>query len=460
MNNKPKARRMFKTKLKIALLLIVLSLAVQPGVSSWAQNAEDQSGAWIVDPQATVEQPVTRVEEDTQSTYRKALNSARQKLFEAYFEVKTELKNQEFQTDELQRQKEDAEMKIERLKQSLEKLDASLGKLENEMQALEQRIRRQGKEIILTSKVIRKKNEQADKLKETLQEITHELYLKSQDSTLDILLDSNTFSAALGNMQTLELLEQSGQELYVELQTVEQDLQESKQKQKEKKIHLEDLKASLDLKKIELRSLEEGKINLLESLHEEADSYAGELESLQAESDFIDDKANALYESLTSLGLTDKLRKLEAEFGDKYGAFGTASFVWPVNPSYKGISAFYDDPGYLRLFGFSHKAIDIPEPTGTPIRAVADGYVYQAEDPEDASYNAIFLLHSNSLMTVYGHASEVWVAEGVLVKQGEIIGLTGGAPGSLGAGRYTTGPHLHFEVREAGERKNPLNYLP
>ncbi|MFH0834189.1 MAG: M23 family metallopeptidase, partial [Patescibacteria group bacterium] len=64
------------------------------------------------------------------------------------------------------------------------------------------------------------------------------------------------------------------------------------------------------------------------------------------------------------------------------------------------------------------------------------------------------------LATVYGHISRILVKEGDLVRAGDLIGLSGGIPGTPGAGYMTTGAHLHFEVIDHGEHKNPLDYLP
>ena len=61
--------------------------------------------------------------------------------------------------------------------------------------------------------------------------------------------------------------------------------------------------------------------------------------------------------------------------------------------------------------------------------------------------------HGDGLRTVYGHLSELDVDAGVRVDRGQLIGLCG----STG---FSTGPHLHFEVRQEGELRDPLSFLP
>ena len=70
------------------------------------------------------------------------------------------------------------------------------------------------------------------------------------------------------------------------------------------------------------------------------------------------------------------------------------------------------------------------------------------------------IIHSNGLSTVYGHVSGVSVVVDQYVHQGDVIGKTGGAPRGIGSGPFTTGSHLHFEVRKDGIPVNPLSYLP
>lgn len=99
----------------------------------------------------------------------------------------------------------------------------------------------------------------------------------------------------------------------------------------------------------------------------------------------------------------------------------------------------------------AHKGIDMPAPTGTPIRASADGTVGKAD--WFGGYGLyVQLEHGAGMETRYGHMSRIAVAEGQTVHKGDVIGYVGST------GR-STGSHLHYEVRIAGEAVNPIPYL-
>ncbi len=137
---------------------------------------------------------------------------------------------------------------------------------------------------------------------------------------------------------------------------------------------------------------------------------------------------------------------------------GGVDLDWPVTPVL-GISAFFKDEGYKQRFGFDHHAIDIPADQGTPIRAPADATVLKVS-LNGLGYSYITLAHAGGMETVFGHISSASVKQGDTVTFGQVIGRTGGQPGSEGAGLLTTGPHLHFAVKVDGVLVDPLQYLP
>lgn len=131
---------------------------------------------------------------------------------------------------------------------------------------------------------------------------------------------------------------------------------------------------------------------------------------------------------------------------------------WPVEPSV-GLSATFEDSGYQQRFGVPHHAIDIPVPQGTSIQAPASATVLKVA-LNGLGYSYIVLSHGEGVETVYGHITSASVKEGDKVFQGQVIGTTGGQPGTAGAGLLTTGPHLHFAVKVGGVLVDPLKYLP
>lgn len=100
----------------------------------------------------------------------------------------------------------------------------------------------------------------------------------------------------------------------------------------------------------------------------------------------------------------------------------------------------------------NHKGIDIGAPKGTPIKAAASGTVMYSGNKNDGYGNYIILSHENGVQTYYAHCSELLVAKGENVDQGQVIA-------KVGSTGISTGNHLHFEVRINGAAQNPQNYV-
>jgi len=98
-----------------------------------------------------------------------------------------------------------------------------------------------------------------------------------------------------------------------------------------------------------------------------------------------------------------------------------------------------------------HKGVDYAAPTGTPIRATADGTVTFAG--QQTGYGKVVMLeHHSRISTVYAHQSRIapGIKKGVKVTQGQVIGY-------VGMTGWATGPHLHYEFRIAGKHVDPLS---
>ncbi len=132
-------------------------------------------------------------------------------------------------------------------------------------------------------------------------------------------------------------------------------------------------------------------------------------------------------------------------------------FSWPVTGP---ITAGYLDPDYERVFSIPHRAIDIGVPQGTPVHAIADGIVFAVKDGGATGYSYILIGHRNGYASLYGHVSVAMVQKGDTVRFGQTIALSGGQPGTHGAGHMTTGAHLHLEMTKDGAHFDPRTVLP
>ncbi len=120
---------------------------------------------------------------------------------------------------------------------------------------------------------------------------------------------------------------------------------------------------------------------------------------------------------------------------------GTGQFGWPTSGV---ITQRYWD---------RHRAIDIGAPKGTAVYAADSGYVTAAGWSSSGYGYYIVISHGNGFETLYAHLSWYYVEAGQSVNKGLLIGRVG----STG---WSTGPHLHFEIRLSGVQRNPFVYLP
>lgn len=131
-------------------------------------------------------------------------------------------------------------------------------------------------------------------------------------------------------------------------------------------------------------------------------------------------------------------------------------FAWPVNGP---ITAGYLDPDYLKVFTIPHQAIDIAVAQGTVVRSISDGVVFAVRDGGATGFSYVLIGHRHGYASLYGHVSKFLVQKGDVVAMGQGIALSGGTPGTHGAGHMTTGAHVHLELTKDGVHVDPRSVL-
>jgi len=197
----------------------------------------------------------------------------------------------------------------------------------------------------------------------------------------------------------------------------------------------------------------ERKIALSEERLEEIKRIAAEvdqrIQSMQADLAVYDERIRQRAESdLIALGLLGERRDRTAQ---------APTFLWPATGT---LTATFLDPAYEAYFGIPHKAIDIAIPQGSIVQSAAEGVVHYVQYGGESGYSYVLVGHRDGYATLYGHLLDIFVTAGADIHQGQAIGLSGGLPGTPGAGPMTTGPHLHFEVIQRGVHLDPLMVLP
>ncbi|GAC1666444.1 MAG: hypothetical protein NVS9B2_06560 [Steroidobacteraceae bacterium] len=119
---------------------------------------------------------------------------------------------------------------------------------------------------------------------------------------------------------------------------------------------------------------------------------------------------------------------------------------WPLD-AYIVSSEYGDRRGKM------HKGMDMAADAGEPVYAIAAGEVIYAGDGLRGYGNVVILRHDRKTCSLYAHNSELKVKQGDQVTQGTLIAL-------LGSTGHSTGPHVHFEIRDGDTAVNPRTVLP
>lgn len=262
---------------------------------------------------------------------------------------------------------------------------------------------------------------------------------------LSVLLNNNSFSEFFDQINNIEGIEEDLQKTLNRFQELVDRYTAQKEELNAKRDLLSELLNKLESEKDSLQEQIGTKQYLITETKNSESKYQGLVSNLKQEQLSANNAAAALERKLRQ-----ELEKKGAS--EEFNNLAEAALIWPT-ASHRTTAYFHDADYPFRKTVGEHSGLDIGVKTGTPVMAAESGYVAKAAIGTKWYGNYIMIIHNNNLATLYAHLSSVNVKSDQYVSKGQIIGLSG----STG---FSSGPHLHFEVRSGGIPVNPLNYLP
>ena len=323
--------------------------------------------------------------------------------------------------------------------------------VELDIEATEQKLDTLELEITAFQLGIADKKDTITKQKAIISEFVKTLHQEGDKSMIEVIASYENFSDFFNKIQYARSIEADLGKSARGLRIAKEELEDKKQKTEERKKTYDVLKKELENKKEDLSEQSFAKQQLLSETKSSQATYTTLLTNLKSQYQQIENEITSIEQRVrATLEAQDKLDGSTLPFD--------GTLAWPTQSRY--VTAYFRDPSYPYRYVFEHNAIDIRASQGTPIRAAGSGYIGQARFCKTSScYAYVMIIHSGGISTVYGHLSKILVTSDQFVTKGDIIGYSGATPGTVGAGPFVTGPHLHFEVRKNGIPVNPLNYL-
>ncbi len=372
-------------------------------------------------------------------------------------DLNLKIQNQKQQLESLRARQQQYQVQIEAKRRDRVSLSNQLSILEDKLAQAQLDIDGVNLEIDKTNLEIKKIEVDSDNLDEQIEtqkqhiaNLLRTMYKQDQASTLEILLLNNSLTEFLNQAKYLQDTNKEIGRSVEDLKRAKDQLEQNKISLDQKNSELLSLKKQLQDKKDNLAYEQDNKNNLLLETKSSEQQFQALLQQAKKEQQQTEAEI-ASAEQLIRQKMSEKDRERLNH--------GNNTIIWPV-PSQYIVTKFHDpDYPYRKIIG-EHSGLDIRAKQGTTIVAAADGYVAKVKFDGTKNYAYIMIIHGNGLATVYGHVSAVYVIADQYVTQGQPIGRTGATPGTIGAGPFTTGPHLHFEVRLNGLPVDPEVYLP
>lgn len=338
----------------------------------------------------------------------------------------------------------DAQHKANRTRAYIDELTGEIARQQAAIADTQARLLDADRRIRLTQAEIARREAQLQLRQGLLAQRVRALDKHGSFGYLELVVTSQSFSQLVDRVMIMRDIVRSDQRLVDAL--------------RQERDQIKELEQQLEMQRAQVGSLlqqqkdEEAQLEQARRAEQDALAYYAQLEA-QFEAQRLELEAEkARIDALVT--------QLQAQYDSQARGLGGGSgrFAWPEwGPITQGFGCTdllgepYDPNCSTRRF---HTGIDIACDFGTPVMAADAGVVAYTSWGWGGGYgNFVLVTHGNGFSTLYAHLSSISVVAGQPVDHGQVIG----AEGSTG---YSTGPHLHFEIRLNGAYQDPLSYLP
>lgn len=341
--------------------------------------------------------------------------------------IETERSNIDQAQDRIQQQEQSAQQELGTLQRNIKATSAEISQNEKQLQQASQRLKRLEQELTQVEKVY---NTQQTATVARLR------FLQRQRGSYGwaVLLQSQDLTDFLARRYQLRQIYQADREILAKLKANADAIGQKRDAVESQKNEIALLTQQLLAQKLDYQQEAKAQKDLINRLRLDRNALEA------AEGQLARDSGNIAILIQQRLGVSNPGVVWRAGKGLlSYPCDGvlTSAFGYRMHPIL----------GYARF----HGGLDFGADYGAPIRAATRGKVLFA-GWYGGYGQTVILDHGNNVTTLYGHADEIYVSEGQVIQRGESIA----AVGSTG---FSTGPHLHFEVRLGGEPVDPMEYL-
>ena len=354
-------------------------------------------------------------------------------LNEQQNQVQQELEKAEEQLTYVQGELSDAVIQIQKLDDRIQEYQKQLDEVNTTYQELQEKVKKSEEELAIAQAGY-------DKKMKLLQDRLVAIYKNGETTYLDVLLNSKSIIDFVSKYFIMEKIVEYDSKAIEQLAEKKQEVEKINKQLEEDKAKMKLAKVEAEKQTVVLTNTKTVHENYKNSLSESEKQITAEIENYKNQQEELENLIR-----YTIDGSTYELK------------YSGGVMIWPTLES-----SYITSPYGSRLHPIqgvikNHDGIDIGGNTGDPVYAAADGIVIYSTFNTGGYGNMVMIDHGLNeegvkIVTLYAHGNKLLKNVGDTVKQGDIVM-------EMGSTGNSTGPHVHFEVRENGTHVDPKNYL-